>query len=309
MQHFINKILHLVTLVLFLSLINNAALAKNNPGGKETATIGFMSDLFSSVDINDAQAGVKIWIYKIVKSNNLLNNYNVKVKIYNSIGQVLSQMKQDHLAMLSLTTPDYIKNSSKIGLKPALAPSINNEAGANYYILVKKGENYQKLKDLKNKTIGLTSERSHYASILWLDILLVKNHLPSKEKYFKKIEYSEKQSKLILNLFFGETDACVVTDHDFQIMKELNPQIGKRLKYILISPKYLWGLVCFTSFFSEKEKKLFVETSLKFQNLPSGKQLFSLLKMDKLIPFKNRYLDSYKSLMKDYKNIVLKKSH
>lgn len=295
-----------ITIILIIILFNSIKYAQNNNSNKKVNTIGFMYDLFSGVDINDAQAGVKIWVSKIVKINNLFNKYNVKVKIYTSVNQVISQMQQDNLSMLSLTTQDYLNYGSKIGLEPALVPSINNDAGAYYYLLVKKDKNYNSLKDLKNITIGLTSQGSHQASVLWLDELLAKDQLPQKEKYFKKIIYSEKESDLILNLFFDQTDACIVSNHDFQLMKELNPQIGSQLKTILISPKYLWGIVCYTMLFDNKAKNLFYESALKFQNLPSGKQLFSLLKIDKLIPFKQEYLDNFKTLLKNYDRLVIR---
>ncbi len=300
------KIYFLVTIILLSSFFNSKEFAQNITSNKKVSTIGFMVDHFSDVNINDAQAGVKIWVSKIVQIDNLFNKYNVKVKIYSSINQIISQMDQDNLSMLSLTTQDYLNYGSKIGLEPALVPSINNDAGSYYYLLVKKDKNYNGIKDLKNIIIGLTFQGSHQASVLWLDVLLAKNHLPPKEKYFKKIIYSEKEWDLILNLFFGQTEACIVSNHDFQLMKELNPQIDCQLKTILISPKYLWGVVCYTTLFDKKEKNLFYESALKFQHMPSGRQLFSLLRIDELIPFKQGFLDSFKTLLKNFNSLEIK---
>ena len=298
-----------ITVPVIILFLNAVSYAQSSKKGKTVNTIGFMQGLFSSVNINDAQAGVRIWISKIVKNNSLFDKYNVNVKIYDDINQVLSQKSRDNLSTLSLTTPDYIIYGSKLGLEPVLVPSIDDEAGSEYYLLVNKNKNYNNLEDLKNTVIGLTSEESHKASVLWLDVTLAKNHLPQKEKFFNKIEYSEKESKLILNLFFGQTDACLVSNHDFRLMKELNPQIGNKLKIIATSPEYLWGLVCFTKSFDDAEKNIFSSSALKFQNLTSGKQLFSLLKMDKLIPFRKEYLETYKTLLKEYNNLIRGKNY
>lgn len=84
-------------------------------------------------------------------------------------------------------------------------------------------------------------------------------------------------------------------------MNELNPQVGEHIINIQTSPKYLWGLLCFTKTFTDaRDRNLFYNSAVHVHELISGKQLFSLIKIDKLVPFKNEYLNSYKELIKEY---------
>ena len=59
--------------------------------------------------------------------------------------------------------------------------------------------------------------------------------------------------------------------------------------------------MCFTkTFTNQEERNLFYTNSIGVQKLNSGRQLYSLLKITGLEPFKNVYLNSFKDLLKDY---------
>ncbi|MGA7721997.1 MAG: PhnD/SsuA/transferrin family substrate-binding protein [Ignavibacteriaceae bacterium] len=260
-----------------------------------------MKNIFSQVDINDAQAAIKVLLNEILKTYNYNNNYNLKVKIYTQSSEVAEQMKQDSLAVLALNTYDYLNYADKIGLDPVLVPVSKEDVFVQYYILVRKESNFKSIVDLKGTDIGILSGGNYIASKFWLDIMLAKENIPDKTRYFKHISWSEKESQLILNLFFGQSDACIVSSEAFSLMKDLNPQIGEKIIIIRSSSKYLWGVMCFTkTFTNQEERNLFYTNSIGVQKLNSGRQLYSLLKITGLEPFKNVYLNSFKDLLKDY---------
>jgi hypothetical protein len=277
----------------------------NNFSSKKTYTIGYMRDLFNEVDLSDAQAAVKVWINEIVKTWHYDEGYNLKAKIYNQFEEVIAEMKDDSLAALSLNTFDYLNNNNKLGLEPELVSSAEGDIYGEYYILVRKEDHYRDIKDLKGTNMGVISGTNHIASRLWLDVTLAKYNIPDKKKFFKNFTMDQKESQLILNLFFGHLDACIVSSGAFSLMKELNPQISEKIICIQASPKYLWGLLCFIkSIIGEKDKTLFYSRAMHIQELISGKQLFSLIKIDKVVPFQNYYLNSYRDLMKEYTYLV-----
>jgi phosphonate transport system substrate-binding protein len=268
---------------------------------KRTYTIGYMKNLFNEVDLSDAQAAMKVWVNEIVKTYHYENGYNLRAKIYYQIDEVNKEQKEDSLAILGLNTFDYLSNNSRIGLDPVLVPSAEGDIYGEYYILVRKESHYKNIKDLKGTNIGIMSGTNQIASRFWLDVTLAKYNIPEKSKFFKNLFIEEKESQLILNLFFGHLDACIVSAGSFSLMKELNPQVGENLVSIESSPKYLWGVLCFTkTFTNERDRNLFYTNAVHVHELVSGKQLLSLIKIDKLLPFKAEYLNSFKNLMKEY---------
>jgi hypothetical protein len=260
-----------------------------------------MKNLFNEVDFGDAQAAIKVWVNEIVKTYHYSDGYNLKAKIYSQFDEVNEQKKQDSLAILALNTFDYLNNNTKIGLDPVLVPSAEGDVFGQYYILVRKEDRYKNITDLKGANLGLLTATNQIASRLWLDVTLAKINITDKTKFFKNIIMEEKESQLILNLFFGHIDACIVSTGAFSLMNELNPQVSSKIISIQVSPKYLWGLLCFTKTFNnERDRSLFYTNAVHVHELISGKQLFSLIKIDKLVPFKNEYLNSYKDLIKEY---------
>ena len=274
----------------------------------KTYTVGLLRNIFVDVDINDAQAAVKLWFTEIVKTFKYNDEYRLKALIYNDFSNLDNEIKNDSLAVLGINTIDYFTYANKFDLEPVFVPSLNGEVGNEYYILIRKDRKFQNIKDLKGTSIGVLSSRSQIASSLWLDVILAQNKLPGREKFFNKVTATEKESQLILNLFFGQLDACIVTKNSYLLMKELNPQIGEKLTYMLKSPKYVWAILCYTKTFKDtKDRKKFYTSALNVQELISGKQLLTLLKIEKLVPCQNEYLNNYKTLLKDYNNLLGKK--
>lgn len=280
----------LYVLVLLISCLSISAVAPQNNliiPIKKNYTIGFIRSLFSEVDLSDAQAALKIWVKEIVKAYHYNDGYNLKAKIYNRIDEVKAEMKRDSLAVVVLNTTDYLEYNDRIDLDPALVLSSRGDIFEQYYILVRKDDTYKNIKDLKGANLGMLSGPAQSASRRWLDVSLAKNNITDKSKFFKKIITSDKESQLILNLFFGHLDACLVSKSAFSLMKELNPQIGSKIISVYSSPSYLIGLICYlNNIISEHEKNLFYTNVIHIQELNSGRQLLSLIKVDKLAPFK-----------------------
>jgi phosphonate transport system substrate-binding protein len=303
---YINPVLiFLVVLTSGFSLSLTEPKNNNDIPIKKTYTIGFIRSLFSGVDLSDAQAALKVWVKEIVKTYHYNDGYNLKAKIYNQFDELKNERKQDSLAVIILNTLDYLDFSEKIDLDPALVMSTRGDIFEQYYILVKKTDRYKNVKDLKGANIGLLSAKNYNASKIWLDVTLAKENIPARSRFFNKIITSDKESQLILNLFFGHLDACVVSKGSFLLMKELNPQVGDNLISIQTSPGYLVGLICYIkNSVSEPDKNLFYSNVVHIHELNSGKQLLSLIKIDKLVAFKKEYLNSFKDLMKEYAYLI-----
>jgi phosphonate transport system substrate-binding protein len=272
---------------------------------RRTYTLGYMKNIFNDVDINDAQAAVIVWMNEIDKSYNYnKNGYDLRGKIYSSINEFKEDLKKGDVAIIAINTFDYFNYGNKLGLEPAFVPTINGNIGAEYYLLIREKNNYKSLKDLKGANIGISTDQNHTASKLWLDIMLAKNNLPVKSKFFNKIIEIQKESQLLLNLFFGQLDACIVSDNAYNLMSEINPQIGEKLTRILTSPRYLQGILCYIKTFNKKQdRELFNSAITNVTQFSTGKQILSLIKIDKLVPFHDEYLINYKNLLKEYYNL------
>ncbi|MGE5498256.1 MAG: phosphate/phosphite/phosphonate ABC transporter substrate-binding protein [Syntrophothermus sp.] len=296
-------------LYLFVTMLNfNIAAQQNRQKIKaKSYAVGFMNNVFSEVDLNDARAALKIWVNETIRLYNGQDEYQIHSIFYENISDLSKSIRNNDLAFISMSTYDYLAQEKKLGLEPVLVPEIEGELGVKFCLLVNRSAGINNIRDLKGKAIGLIANPISIASRLWLDVLLAKNNLLPKEKYFNRIEGSSKDSQAILNLFFGNLDACIVPEKSYQLMKELNPQVGEKLKSILISDSFMPGFICYVSTSGDEQfKQHFCSSTIKLQEHNAGRQMLTLLKIGKLVPFKDQYLDSFRDLLKEHRKISLK---
>jgi phosphonate transport system substrate-binding protein len=265
-----------------------------------------MYNLFSEVNLNDAEAAYEIWIKEIGKPRE--NEFDVETKIFNDFDEVASSIKNDNLTVLSLGINEFLLYRDKFNLEPVLVPSFQGETNFKHLLLVRKEENFTKINDLKGKDISISTNYDATSAKIWFETICAKNNIRSKEEFFNNIMEVSKESQLILDLFFGKIDACIIREKSFTLMNELNPQIGERISVLASSPAYLIAVICFNkNFVNELHRKYFMESALKIHKTVSGKQLMTLMKIDKLILYKDDYVNTYKELLKDYNHRFTKK--
>lgn len=293
-------------LCLVVSALNFSLFAQQNrqKTNNRSYAVGFMNNVFSDVDINDARAALKIWVNETVNLYNRQDDYQVHSIFFENTSDLGRSVKNDELAFITMSTYDFLAHDRNLDLEPVLVPEIEGELGVKFCLLVSKSAGINNVKDLKGKSIGLLSNHIYISSKLWLDVQLAKNKLPVKEKYFNKIESASKESQIILSLFFGNLDACIVPEKSFQLMQELNPQVGQKLKCILISDRFMPGFICYVSSVGDEQfKRHFCSSTVKLHEHNAGRQLLTLLKIGKVVPFKEQYLDSFRNLIKEHRKI------
>ena len=299
----------LVTTIIFLIFAANLIYAsipgqkeKNSNGDLPVYNVFFMKNLFTEVDLNDASTAMSLWV------NELLKEINPKFKLKSEFIDNINDIDSSSLkkaAIISLNSIDFLNYKNKLNLDGAFVPIISGSV-FDEYIMLTKG-NIKKVSELKNAKIGMGLKKNHLISYLWLDVILSKNQLPLADRFFSLIKESEKESRLILSVFFGQLDACVVTQNAYDLMVELNPQIKKSLKIIDKSPGLLTTVTCFSKNFNNIEyRKKVIEGANKLNTYPGGKQILTLMKIEQVTSYKDNYLDNLKKLLKEYNKIILK---
>jgi hypothetical protein len=102
----------------------------------------------------------------------------------------------------------------------------------------------------------------------------------------------------VLPVFFGKKDACLVDDAGFQVMNELNLQVGKALQTVTISEPYVDGIVCLRNegWPSAAQKQDVIDALAELHQEPAGQQILTLFKIGQLVPFEEKQLDTVKRL-------------
>lgn len=264
--------------------------------------MGFMKNIFLNIDVNDAFAAIKVWVTELNKHQNL--NVSMFPVLYNDMNEAAKNFRKDNVCTIICNSIDYLKNKSRLPITPVLVDPGENGRDLQFIILVRKKDNIKTLAGLKKKKILIQKETNIDLINMWIAVQLYDNKLGKKEEFFQDIKEGGLASHTILSVFFGENDACIVTTNAYKTMVELNPQIGIKLGILLTSPSFVEGLGCYSNDFMKKKiKDNLTESVIAFDKYPSGKQIYNLLRVKKLLPFKEEYLKSAKELLKKYKAI------
>ena len=293
-----DMIIKIIAILIFLFGAVNLAKDKNI----KTYSIGFDQSLIVDVNPNDATAALDAWIKTILKHSSA--GYNLRAKLFDNFEDLSNNYVSDTLAMIVISSYDYLNSSFKNKFKPIFAPGVEGETGISYLIITRKEKKLNNLSELKNLSLGYNILNQDIFSSLWLDILLNKNKLPAKEKFFSKVEGNTKDSRLILDVFFRKLDVCLVAKHSYELMVELNPQIKDKLKIMYSSHVYTHGLLCFTNVLNdESSANDLMKTISDMEKYQEGKQMLKLLKINDIVPFKPEFLNSVKELLNEHQKI------
>jgi len=280
----------ILILSIFLGMLNIQA--------KELVRIGHMLDTSLDVSPKDMKVSLRLWITEIGKSTGL----EFEPQFYNSIKELKEDMDQGNIDYIIVRALDVVEEFDINDLIEGYSPvRANNSIHNTLSLVVPKKSNYQTLRDLKDKHIGLYEGSE--AEEIFINSLLLEKELPVYTKYFSKLTYYKKRSRALLDLYFKKVDAVIVTKGTIDLASELNPQIGKSIQVIHQKQLHL-GMV---GFFSNKVDKTVVN---KFYNglinMTDNKrtqQVLTLFKSDRLEKTDKTKLLKLQQYYQDYLNL------
>ena len=137
---------------------------------------------------------------------------------------------------------------------------------------------------------------------MWLSTQLMARGLPPVSEFFATIRLT-KPSRTILPLFFGQADACIVSESALAVMIELNPQINRKIKLLDRSPKFVNLLVCGTKNISDVNTQRLHEEIEILSNTSDGQQALTIIQMKRFFEFDPEYLRATEALFNRHRQI------
>jgi ABC-type phosphate/phosphonate transport system substrate-binding protein len=118
----------------------------------------------------------------------------------------------------------------------------------------------------------------------WLETLLAGEKLERANQFFSELLPVESPSKSVLRVFFGQSDACLVTTNSFAVACELNPQLNRDLEILAVSPPVIPAFFFFRPGCRAETRALLEPALLDLHTKPAGEQVltvFQCVRMEK----------------------------
>ena len=285
--------LRVCLLMLFLALAPLSRVLAG-AGPRPDLVVAYSTRVLSDVDPKDAVAAFESYIGELAKEINRTAGSHP----YDNIETLVKEVEDGKVDLITMNSIDYLRLKNKAIFELGMAYDRGGKTTTKYLILSHQNKGYSKIGDLRGKKIavGIRDE----VGILFLNTTLLKLRFGEAKGFFSQVDEKIKPSQVVLSVFFGQTDACVISDVLYKTMVEMNPQLGKDLKVLASSSELLEVIGLFRKGMDENIKQITLEMSKNLKTHARGKQILMLFKIDALLPLKETDFAGIRELVNDY---------
>jgi len=261
--------------------------------------IGYSFRVFVDVDMDDARVVTKLWSDMVVKKR----GGKAETKIYYDLSEMERDLKAKKVDLVILISNEFVELRSRAPLDPLMVSSRDNTLYEELLLLVRKDSGIKTLQDLKNRVFILQKGQYAVVHITWIEMLLMREGIHDVRTFFASIKEATRYSQALMPVFFRQADACIVTRHNFDVMSELNPQLRAELMVLASSPSVVGGVIAVRKDYSARHKETIRDLLESLHTDPQGKQLLTLFRMNKLVPYKPEYITTMEALLREHSDL------
>ena len=269
----------------------------------ETNRFAVLTDGLAYMHNKDVKIAIKVWLNELANED---YDKEIVFDFYDTKEEILDKFSKGNVEYLTLNSMHYLENKGKLdpNIKDLYVFLGTKDDYISYVLVTKNSDKIKSIKDLKNRTLGV--QKSEYMVLLYIDHTLLNSKLPVHQNFFSEIESYDKNSRVLMKLFFNKTDACIVPQHTWDMMCEMNPQIAKKLKVLDRSEKiFVPALSLVSKKMNDKLYQVHQDNAKKLRDSPKGQQILTLLKSKMYKSVDKAFLDPMVDYYQEY--LALKK--
>jgi phosphonate transport system substrate-binding protein len=247
--------------------------------GEAPVRMAISESMVGDVNLNDARAAMQIWIRRLSADMNV--TVELTPKVFDTSDEILRRARSGQLDAVALNILEYRQIADLLDTRELIVAT--GAAGADQYLLLaKRDSGVRSAADLQGQRLAVLKAPKMCVAQAWLITLLEDRRRGSAGEFFGSVTADSKVSKVVLPVFFGQTDACVTSKQGFDSMCELNPQVAKDLRVIAASDPLV---VCFYAFrkgYRNPSRQKFIDSTSMVLSSVAGRQLATLFQCEKL---------------------------
>jgi hypothetical protein len=198
--------------------------------------------------------------------------------------------------VIATTGLDYLQLRGRIPLRPLAILSKTDQPTDVYLLVTREKKSLKTLEALPERRLIIEAGGGGDIAKLWLETVLEARGLPRLQLFFTTIRTGDKPSRTLLPVFFGQADACLISENAFTVTGELNPQIKEQLTIQERSPGYVTMLICATTRLEDWARDMVIKETERMHTYPDGQQILTIMQMKRFFDFKSQYLEATEKL-------------
>jgi phosphonate transport system substrate-binding protein len=256
--------------------------------------VGVSHTLLVNVNREDAVAAQRALFERI--GQRMGHRLRVNTTVFDDPGQFRDAIAGRTLHLAVMDAWQFLECEG-LGLQPAFVPADADTTGRRFVVVARRGRQVGAMADLRGRTLVRLDSVDTGVCRAWL-----RNVLPDAvrepEAFFGRIEPAAKVAAAVLPVFFGQKDACLVDERGFELMCELNPQVGEALAIVARSERLVDLVVCFGA----REWDIVDGREIAQRALATlaadaaGRQILALFKVPGLVEYRDEQLATVRAL-------------
>lgn len=234
--------------------------------------------LVDDVNINDARAAMQIWIKRMAQDMKVVVEFNPKV--FDTTEELLRRVRSGQFDCVALNVLEYRQIADMLDSSQIICAGDVKE---QYVLLAKRSSGVRQLGDLRGRKLSVLKASKMCVASAWLSTILDEAHLGQSEQFFSSVTTETKAARVVLPVFFGQTDACLTSKKSFDTMCELNPQVAENLITIATSPGMMVIFYIFRKNYHGMDRGSFARVYSDLPATAAGRQIATLFQFDSLV--------------------------
>lgn len=250
---------------------------------------GIPMSSFARNSASDARTAVEVFLKRVFAEANT----PFQGKIYETDEELLSAIEAGEVDLVAMHSELYVANE-KLPIRPILISQSGSKPLETLVLVAKQGV---PLGALRDRSLIIDQSARGYTPLRWIsDNLLRSGRSAIAEKYFEKIEMVHSASKALIPVYFGKQDAAILSETDYRLLSEHNPEIAKRLHVVAGSEPLARTILCLRGDRTDYRPYDIANLSATLTGSEDGKQFLKSIGAEQLVPFKEEYLESSRQL-------------
>ncbi|MCF3649195.1 PhnD/SsuA/transferrin family substrate-binding protein [Synoicihabitans lomoniglobus] len=265
-------------------MLTFSARAQVEPGAEplEILRIGFSATVFEGINRNDAQASMKVWADTIVAGSGIA--IDPELLVLESPAKMVAAIREQRIEGLTLPSDEFWEICQHITPGQITAGTTQGTITEDYLLLVNRTKGIKSLHQLRDQPLRVWKSPRNSIALKWLEAELLENGLGNLDTFFSSIDHNAKMAQTALPVFFGQPGAALVTRAAFDIMCELNPQLGRTLDAIVVSPPLVPSVFFFRRDYHSANLNRMIEMVAHVNDTPTGAQTLELFQQESILP-------------------------
>lgn len=256
---------------------------------------GFAREAFLQVNESDVRAALKIWVQTLGSERGI--PVDTMMELYATTNDIRTALQQRKVDAVTMSTEQYWNLRQDISFGSLVLGRTQGRFTEEYVLLVPRDAPVGQISELRGQRINIIEGNRGGLGEIWLEVLLLDAKQGVPADFWGRVTRSSKPGSVVLPVFFKQAEACVVTRSGFNTMTELNPQVGRQLRVLAVSPPLVPTVFCFREdAVSPYRDKLLAELE-EISGSVAGRQTLALFQSEQLAPRPTTDLDETCALL------------